>query len=117
MPGDRSASPEGRARSISPLTSHRESTEIKEEDMDRLNQMSQEGSESPQFSKESPRPSPRNSKESPRPSPRPRNVSGHSQGSGNLFHFNFKIILVPYFKSQKPVQKHVFNNFYIILMI
>ncbi|XP_071162084.1 spectrin beta chain-like isoform X8 [Mytilus edulis] len=81
VPGDRSVSPEGRARSISPLTSHRESTEIKEEDMDRLNQMSQVGSESPQFSKESPRPSPRNSKESPRPSPRPRNVSGHSQGS------------------------------------
>ena len=68
--GDRSASPEGRARSMSPLTSHRESMEIKDEDIDKLNQMSQVRAESPQASKES-----------PRPSPYPRNVSGEGQTS------------------------------------
>lgn len=83
MSGDRSASPEGRARSISPLTSHRESMEFKDEDIDKLNQMSQVRAESPQAFKES-----------PQSSPRPRNVSGEGQTSGILqFNSNIKVSL------------------------
>jgi hypothetical protein len=58
--------------------------EIKDEDIDKLNQMSQVRAESPQASKES-----------PRPSPYPRNVSGEGQTSGNLpFNSNIKVSLM-----------------------
>lgn len=84
LAGERSASPEGRARSMSPLAAHRESMEFREEDVDKLNQMSQATSESPKVQRVSPKPSPRSSHESPKPSPRPRNASGHSHTSGNF---------------------------------
>lgn len=58
--------------------------EFKDEDIDKLNQMSQVRAESPQASKKS-----------PRPSPRPRSVGGEGQTSGNLpFNSNIKVSLM-----------------------